>query len=255
MVSRDALLALCHRIGEPERDLVIIAEGNISSRGSSATMTIKASGCSLATMTADDLVDVRIDDLLGLLDAEGVDDVQTAEVYRTCRVDPAAPAMPSVEAILHAAIYRETEASVIVHTHPTAINAILCSASAGLLVAGALFPDQVVVLGRHQLLIPYTDPGVPLARAVRQGLQAFISEHGHAPRIIYLANHGIFALGETPDDALRITTMAVKAARILTGAIAAGGPVFLPNAQQDRIESRPDEHYRRQRIATEGGRA
>ena len=33
--------------------------------------------------------------------------------------------MPSVEAILHAVLYEDTDAQVIAHTHPTAINALL----------------------------------------------------------------------------------------------------------------------------------
>lgn len=250
MIDPDTLLALCHRIGDPALDLVIAAEGNISARGAAGTFTIKASGCSLHTMGADRLVEVRSATLLGLLDASDVTDEQIAVAYRDSRIDANAP-MPSVEAILHAVLYERTSAEVVVHTHPTAVNALLCSVSAPLLVDGALFPDQVVVLGPHQLLIPYVDPGVRLARAVRDALDAFIAEHGGTPRVVYLANHGMFALASTPDEAMHITLMAVKAARILAGAIAAGGAVPLPPAQVERIESRPDEHHRRRMLADE----
>lgn len=248
MIDRSALLALCHRIGDPALDLVIAAEGNISARSGEDVFTIKASGCSLHTMGADRLVEVRSATLLALLDSPTVTDEQTATAYRRACVDPDAP-MPSVEAILHAVLYEQTTAEVIVHTHPTAVNALLCSASAPLLVQGALFPDQIVVLGPHQLLVPYVDPGVSLARAVRDAVGAFITEHGQAPRVVYLANHGMFALASTPDEAVHITLMAVKAARILAGAIAAGGAVRLPDAQVARIENRPDEHYRRRALA------
>lgn len=252
MTDRSALLALCHRIGDPSLDLVIAAEGNISARDDEQTFTIKASGCSLQTMGVDRLVTVRLGTLLTLLDQEAVGDEHTAAVYRESRVDPDAP-MPSVEAILHAVLYERTSAQVIVHTHPTAVNSLLCSVAAPRLVEGALFPDQVVVLGPHQLLVPYADPGVTLARTVRRALDGFIAEHGQAPRVVYLANHGMFALASTPDEAVHITLMAVKAARILQGAIAAGGPVPLPLAQVDRIETRPDEHYRRAALAAQEG--
>lgn len=248
MTDRSALLALCHRIGDPALDLVIAAEGNISARAIAGTFTIKASGCALHTMGDDRLVEVRTGTLLALLDHPDVDDERTAAAYRDARVDGTAP-MPSVEAILHAVLYDRTDAQVIVHTHPTAVNAILCSVSAPMLVAGPLFPDQVVVLGPHQLLVPYVDPGVPLARAVRESLDDFMTTHGAAPRVVYLANHGMFVLASSPDEAVHITLMAVKAARILSGAIAAGGAVRLPQAQVTRIESRPDEHVRRRMLS------
>jgi len=203
-------------------------------------------------MGSDRLVEVRRSTLLALLQAGQVTDEQTAAAYRGARLDPSAP-MPSVEAILHAVLYERTDAQVLVHTHPTAVNAVLCSTSAPLLVHGALFPDQIVVLGAHQLLIPYADPGVTLARVVGDGVDRFIAEHGVRPRVIYLANHGMFALASTPEEAVSITLMAVKAARVLSGAIAAGGPVWLPQAQVDRIEGRPDEHYRRHQLTMPEG--
>ena len=248
MTDPAALLDLCHRVGDPALDLVIAAEGNVSARTGDGTFAIKASGCSLRTMGADRLVEVRMDTVLALLDVPDATDEQTAAAYRQARTDHRAP-MPSVEAILHAVLYADTAAQVVVHTHPTAVNALLCSVSAPLLVQGALFPDQVVVLGPHQLLVPYVDPGVRLARAVRQALAVFTHDHGAPPRVVYLANHGMFALASTPDEALTVTLMAVKAARILAGAIAAGGPVPLPEAQVERIETRPDEHYRRAMLA------
>lgn len=249
MTTRTELLDLCHRAGDPALDLVISAEGNVSARDGDDTLTIKASGCSLRTMEDQQLVQVKRSSLIDLLDQADVTDEQTAAAYRASRTDPTTTATPSVEAILHAVIYEETSAEVVVHTHPTAINMLLCSESAHLLVAGALFPDQIVVLGRHQLLIPYIDPGVPLARAVRTGLREFIAEHGRAPRVIYLVNHGLFVLAANPDEAMHITGMAVKAARVLHGAITAGGPVFLAPEHLDRIEGRPDEQYRRQVLA------
>jgi hypothetical protein len=45
--------------------------------------------------------------------------------------------------------------------------------------------------------------------------------------------------------------MAVKAARILVGAYAVGGPRFMTPQAVDRIHTRPDEHYR-QRVIGKG---
>jgi hypothetical protein len=40
-----------------------------------------------------------------------------------------------------------------------------------------------------------------------------------------------------------------KWARILINTLSIGGPRFLPETVSDRIENRPDEHYRRTQIA------
>jgi ribulose-5-phosphate 4-epimerase/fuculose-1-phosphate aldolase len=75
-----------------------------------------------------------------------------------------------------------------------------------------------------------------------------VARHGEPPRAIYLGNHGLFALGRTPEHVLQITAMAVKASRVLAGALAAGGATPLTEADADRIDARLDEHYRRERL-------
>ena len=255
MDDREALLNLAHELGDPSRGLAIAAEGNVSMRLGEDTMSIKASGCSLSSMTVPDLVDVRISTLLTLLastptDKEAQDD-HTRSIYEASKLRPTTRT-PSVEAILHATLYEATEASVIAHTHPIAVNALGCSQQSQLLVEGMLFPDAIVLMGSRQLLIPYTDPGIPLARAVRAGVQEFFDSEGTAPRVIYLANHGLFVLATSPSEALQITEMANKNATILLRTLAAGGPNFLSPDHVRRIDSRPDELYRRGKLATDG---
>ena len=58
MDDQEALLNLAHELGDPSRGLAIAAEGNVSMRLGEDTMSIKASGCSLSSMTVPDLVDV-----------------------------------------------------------------------------------------------------------------------------------------------------------------------------------------------------
>jgi rhamnose utilization protein RhaD (predicted bifunctional aldolase and dehydrogenase) len=162
---------------------------------------------------------------------------------------------PSIEAVMHALGLTEGGAQFVGHTHPTAVNAILCSDRAEALVAGAIFPDQVVVCGREALLIPYADPGLPLAHAVREGLREYKGRTGTTPKTVYLRNHGLLALGQSAVEVDQITTMATKVARILTGVLSLGQPVYLSAAQADRIEARPDEHHRRRMIRDPGGKA
>jgi len=125
------------------------------------------------------------------------------------------------------------------------VNALLCSDRAADLVAGSLFPDQVVVCGAHALLVPYAEPGLPLARAVRRGLSGYLDEHGSPPRLIHLANHGIVALGGNAAQVLAVTTMAVKAARVLSGVLAVGSPNYLSPDTVRQLDGRADEQHRR----------
>lgn len=244
----DALLRLAHAVGEPQRELAILAEGNVSARLDDKRMLVKATGSSLAAAGPADLVECRFAPILELLDDPaafegGAGDERVAAALMASRVDPAAK-RPSVEALLHAVVLTSGAAAAC-HTHPVAANALLCSDRAELLTAGALFPDQIVVLGTRSLLVPYVDPGLTLGRRMRDELRAFADRHGALPKVVWLQNHGIFAIGASPAECLRITEMADKFARILQGALSAGEPRFLPDTVLDRIDGRDDEHLRR----------
>ena len=103
-------------------------------------------------------------------------------------------------------------------------------------------PDEVVVCGRSSVWVPYTDPGLPLAKAIREGVQQHMQEEGLPPKLVLLQNHGIIALGATSEAVLAITLMAEKAAAIFVG------PEFMRPEHVDRIAFRPDEHELQQRL-------
>lgn len=249
MDSAHELVELGRHLGNPAKDLALAAEGNISQRTGDDSMMIKASGCSLASMTAEDLVETRISTLLTLLSGTPDDD-ETRRVYQSSKIEQT-DRVPSVEAILHAVLYAETSVRVIAHTHPITVNALGCSRQAEILVEGSLFPDAIVMMGRRQILIPYTDPGVPLALAVRDAVHQFVKSEDQDPKVIYLANHGLFVLAGTTTEALQVTEMAEKNAKILLGTLAAGGPNFLSPEHVQRIDRRPDELYRRDKLTAE----
>lgn len=235
------LLELAHAVGRPE--LAILGEGNVSQRIGEGRMLVKATGSNLGRCTEEDLVEVDTAGILALLDDPDAGDDDVGQTLMQARIRDHAK-RPSVEALLHAVVL-DAGAGAACHTHPISVNGILCSDRAELLVRGSLFPDQIVVLGQHAVLIPYIDPGLELARAVRAKLADFVAAHGQLPKVVYLKNHGIFAIGSDTAECLRITEMADKFARILAGALAIGEPVFLSEMDADRIENRADEHYRR----------
>lgn len=243
MTTTEALLALSHAVGEPHRELAILGEGNVSASTGTGRMLVKASGSTLATAGPDDLVECELAPILAILDAEAADDDDVGAALMASRVDQEAK-RPSVEALLHAVVLA-AGAGAACHTHPVSANGILSSDRAAIIAAGALFPDAIVVLGQHALLVPYLDPGLALARHMRAAIADFVDRHGTLPKVAYLQNHGIFAIGADPAECLRITEMADKHARILTAALAVGEPVFLGDDVLDRIENRADEHHRR----------
>ncbi len=108
--------------------------------------------------------------------------------------------------------------------------------------------EQVVVCGPHLLYVPYADPGLPLAREVRQRFLAFIDKYGEPPKEVLMQSHGLIALGQSCTEVERITAMSVKAARILLGTYALGGPRFLSEHDVMHLWERPDEITRRARL-------
>ena len=246
--TMDDLLHLGHALGQPERKLAILAEGNISARVGDERMLVKATGSSLASMTLDDLVEVELAPILSLLTDQTADDTRVTQTLLDSRINPLGK-QPSVEALLHAVALTEGGATFVCHTHPQSVNSILCSNRADALVRGSLFPDQIVVLGRAQIFLPYVDPGLKLGRAVSGALASFIARHEHGPKAIFLANHGLFALGSSAQEVLQITQMADKVARVLLGALAVGEPTYLSDEHVARIDTRPDEIVRRHLLA------
>jgi rhamnose utilization protein RhaD (predicted bifunctional aldolase and dehydrogenase) len=130
-----------------------------------------------------------------------------------------------------------------------AVNGLLCSRWARIFADRRLFPDEIVCCGEASVFVPYTDPGHRLAQAIRRETTRFIERRGQAPRVILLANHGLIAIGATPQAVLAATLMAEKAANIFTWAASTGtSPRFLSSRQVTRISGRPDEHYRRKAL-------
>jgi len=239
------LVTMSNNLGDPALDYVILGEGNTSARADADTFWVKASGTELRTIESSGFVQVRFDRVLALLDKGDLSDDAIREGLEAAKVDPAMTARPSVETVLHALTLQLEGVKFVGHTHPAAVNALLCSRKAEEVVLGRLFPDHIVYCGPASVYVPYTDPGVPLARAVRDSIGRYIDAHHEIPKVILMQNHGLIALGRTAQEVEDITAMAVKAARVLLGTYALGGPHFLTAESVARIHTRPDEAYRR----------
>ena len=242
------LIKLSRNLGNPKNDYAILGEGNTSAKVDDQTFWVKASGTHLGTVDETGLVQVYFEPVLDMLSGPDLSDVEIREKLTAAKVNPAAPGHPSVETAFHAACLQLPDVNFIGHTHPTVINMITCATGFETAFSKPLFPDEVVVCGPYPLLVPYVDPGLPLAREIQRSLYEFIDRHGERPKRIMLQNHGLIALAPTAQQAENITAMAVKAARILHGSYVLGGPNFMTDEDISRIHTRPDEHYRQKII-------
>lgn len=242
-----SLVKLSHELGREDRQLVILGEGNTSARIDEGTFWVKASGSQLGTITEAGFTQVKMDAILALVEREHMSQEEVQAIWPEVMVDPQQK-RPSVETFLHALCLSEGGANWVAHTHPISCNAILCSRLGAEPFMRHLFPDGIVVCGRYPAVVPYVDPGFALAKAVRAELRRYQDTYGVAPKLLLMVNHGITALGQTMQEALNITLMADKWARILLGTYALGGPHYMPDEEAARIDNRLDEHYRRRQL-------
>lgn len=245
------LIELSRGVGLESRALAILGEGNTSADCGDGTFWVKASGSQLGTMTEAGLSRVRFDSVLEYVKNETMDDEAVKLALQESLVDPT-HRRPSTETFFHALCLTLGGAKWVAHTHPISCNSILCSKAGAAPFRSHLFPDGIVVCGRNVAVVPYVDPGFDLAKAFERELLRFQDTYGTNPKLILMENHGICALGQTATEALNIQLMADKWARIILGTAAFGGPNFLPDTTADRIETRPDEIYRRKVLAPGG---
>ncbi len=244
------LINLSNNLGDPANDYVILGEGNTSAKKDDDTFWVKASGTQLRTINASGFVEVSFKRALAMINGPELSDNAVKDALIEAKVDPQATGHPSVETVLHAICLSLPGINYVGHTHPSPINMITCSTAFDTATEGRLFPDEIVVCGPAPVLVPYVDPGLPLAREVQQRINTYIDTYGDVPKTILMQNHGFIALASTAQQVENITAMAVKTARILVGSYALGGPNFMTSAAVDRIHTRPDEHYRQAIIAS-----
>lgn len=241
------LVALSQRIGRDSQGFAILGEGNTSTRSGTDTFWVKASGTSLASAAAGTFTECRRSVLAPLWNDGSLGDAEVDQLLLNSRLR-SGDKKPSTEALFHAYLLSLPEIEWVAHTHPVAINGILCSPRAEDFAKRRCFPDEIVCCGDESVLVPYTDPGVPLAKAIRREVEAYQKRLQTLPRVILLQNHGLIAIGATSGAVEATTRMAEKSARIFLGAASIGGPVFLPPDQVRRISGRPDEHYRQKQL-------
>src|SRR5258708_3837195 len=178
------LLELSHQLGREERRLAILGEGNTSMRVSAETFLVKTSGSNLATLSTVGVTECNFAALLPLLDKKAMTDAAIDEALFASRLNADAK-KPSVEAIFHAYLLALPGVNFVGHTHPIAVNQLLCSKHARTFAKRRLFPDEIVCCGVESVFVPYTDPGLKLAQAIRAAVVAYIKRLARLPRVIF----------------------------------------------------------------------
>lgn len=242
----DEIIALSIRLAQA-RDLIILGEGNTSVSIDQEQFFIKVSGTQLGTANEQSFVPVNKQHILKMLEQEQLSDaeIKTGLLDAVC---DNSERKPSVETMFHAYLLSLPNINFVAHTHPTALNMILCSKNAEQLMQGRLFPDEIVCCGPEPVFVKYEDPGHLLAQRIREGCEAYIQQWGEPPKSILMQNHGLIAIGKTAAQVEATTLMWDKTARILTGATLLGGANYLSPANVARINTRDDEKEREKQL-------
>lgn len=247
---RDDLVQLSLALGQESRQFALLGEGNASVDCGDGTFWVKASGRSLGSLSPAELCRLRLDAVLTLMARPAPSEAELEAGLEAARAERGA-GRPSVEAFLHALCLREGGARWVGHTHPVSVNSVLCSRLGAEPFRRHIFPDAVVVCGLEPAVVPYADPGLALARALRLELRRYQAAWGRPPKLLLMESHGLVALGQSAREVVAIHLMADKWAKTLLGTYALGGPAYLPEAEAQRIDARLDEAYRRRVLAGE----
>lgn len=243
----DRLLQLSRALGDPTKDLVILAEGNASQRIDDQSIAIKTSGSYLSRATPADFVVTDIAPLMEMIDDPSATQADLSELLDGGEHD-GVKRSASIETLVHAVLHTLIPAEFVGHTHPTPIVGLLASVHAQTSFEEWVYSDEAVVIG-EPLYVPYAEPGLALGRVVASTLRAAMETRSEPPSLILLGNHGIFARGKTPEAVEAITLMAVKGARVRLDALAAGGIAGLGRQAVEHYFDRDDMAERRRRLA------
>jgi rhamnose utilization protein RhaD (predicted bifunctional aldolase and dehydrogenase)/NAD(P)-dependent dehydrogenase (short-subunit alcohol dehydrogenase family) len=186
-----ARLAYATRLVGSRPGLAMHGGGNTSLKGMVKTLPgddvaalfVKASGVAMDAITPADFICLDIAYLRKLRALPSLSDEIMANEFRLHMVIPS-DRLPSIETLMHAFI----DASVVVHTHPTAILTLTNRTDAQAAIAEAL-GDAVEV-------VPYLGSGPALGRAV-----ADVFDRGIECRAIVAMQHGLITWGASPKQA------------------------------------------------------
>lgn len=191
------LVALSRKYGSDPTH--IIAGGGNTSVKKGDRLWIKASGQALATIDTNGFLELRMPEVLGILDRKDWSDDrderedQIVQVLLNSRVNPPHPNMrPSVESTLHALMPQ----TFVLHTHGELANGVTCSKQGEKAFESLPLPKKV-----RPVWIPYVDPGMPLAQTLAKALKRYEDTQGVSANCVFMGKHGILTAADTAEEA------------------------------------------------------
>lgn len=169
---------------------------------------VKGSGSDLATITAEKFTGLRLEEILPLMERDGMSDEKMVSYLSRCQLAPEMP-RSSIETLPHAFVPHPH----VDHTHPDAIN-MLCCAENGEALARECF-------GAEAVWIPYIRPGFTLSKQVGEAVR-----NNPKARFVLLAKHGLVTWGETGEESYADTIEAVNRAAKFVASRAEGKEPF-----------------------------
>jgi len=220
------LLALAHWAGNHPSRMILGCEGAVAATVPGGTsFVVSATRAKLIQLEAANLVECDLAKARALIPLEDA----TPEQLAAIQTDLAAPT-PSADALAFADLFAFEGVHFALHTQPIPVNQVICSPRARQFSDRRNLPEEILSCGQASVLVPFMPPGLPLAKEIRRRIGLWRDRYKTIPKLLLIQNHGMIALGKTPEEVQMITEMAVKYAEIFIGAAMMGGPEFLkPN--------------------------
>ncbi len=194
MGQLDELIAISRLYGD-NPDYVIAGGGNTSCKDRD-TIWIKASGIPLAGIGPEGFVSLSREKLAVIeskrYSSDPVEREEQVKSDLTAAILAPGNLRPSVETSLHNLIGY----AYVIHTHPTRVNALMCSRDAG--------SETKKRFGEEALYMVYTDPGIVLFKKLQRKIGEYRERHGKDPRIIFIQNHGVFVGAERVEEVRKL---------------------------------------------------
>jgi len=217
--------------------MVIGSEGCVSARTGPDSFGVKVHGGRLATLSRRDIVQCRLKEAAMLIDLQFLRPFELTVELAKARISPD-EGVPAIDSCAHAWLLQQPEVRFVAQAHPITCLQVLCSPAADKFAENRMFPDEIIQTGGRSAFVPFSDPGVALAREIRSKVTLHARQnYGRMPKVILVQNYGVLTLGNTPDEVFSSMQMTSKAAEVLTGTARMGGVVFIPTPVVRRLVS------------------
>jgi L-ribulose-5-phosphate 4-epimerase len=195
----------------PRNRLVTMTSGNVSARDAdTGYVVLKPSGVSFEALSPEDMV---------IVDLNG-------KVIEGCK-------KPSVDTPTHLYIYRRRQdINGIVHTHSNYATSFAA--------LGQPIPAVLTAIADE---FGGPIPCGPYCRIGEEQIGQAVVEHIGSRPAILLQNHGVFAVGPTPEAALKAAVMVEDVAKTVHLAMLRGTPIPIPEEEIERGHKRYQEKY------------